>query len=82
MFVFDFVLGEMLDQMLDWLYGQLLGFLSNFFVMMGNMGVELFAVPWIQSVVLFFTYLAWSLYVVGIIVAVNSTRQLLHTVVK
>ena len=37
---------------------------------MGNMGVELFEMSWVQSIVLFFSYLAWALYVVGLVVAV------------
>ena len=27
---------------MDWVYGQAIGFLGNFFALMGNMGVELF----------------------------------------
>ena len=34
------------------------------------MGVELFEMSWVQSIVLFFLYLAWTLYVVGLVVAV------------
>lgn len=34
------------------------------------MGVELFEMSWVQSIVLFFSYLAWALYVVGLVVAV------------
>ena len=31
-----------------------MGFLGNFFAEMGNMGVELFELSWVQSIVLFF----------------------------
>lgn len=58
-----------MDQVLDWIYGQLVGFLSDFFAQMGNMGVELFDMPWVQSIVLFFSYLGWALYVVGLVVS-------------
>ena len=34
------------------------------------MGVELFEMSWVQSIVLFFSYLAWALYGVGLVVAV------------
>ena len=37
---------------------------------MGNMGADLFAMSWVQSIVLFFSYLAWALYVTGLVVAV------------
>lgn len=59
----------MLGQIIDWMYGQAIGFLGDFFGQMGNMGVELFDMSWVQSIVLFFSYLAWTLYVVGLVVA-------------
>ena len=31
-----------MDNLIDWFYGQVVGFLGNFFSVMGNMGVELF----------------------------------------
>ena len=37
---------------------------------MGNMGADLFEMAWVQSIVLFFSYLAWALYVTGLVVAV------------
>ena len=58
MFIWDFIAGEVLDQIIDWIYGQVMGFLGNFFAEMGNMGVELFEMSWVQSIVLFFSYLA------------------------
>lgn len=73
MFIWDFVLGTVMDQFLDWLYGQLIGFLGNFFSQMGNMGAELFDMSWVQSIVLFFSYLAWALYGTGLVVAAFET---------
>ena len=61
MFIWDFVLGDIMDQVIDWVYAQLVGFFGNFFSQMGNMGVELFEMSWVQSIVLFFSYLAWAL---------------------
>ncbi len=54
MFIWDFVLGTVMDQIIEWLYGQVVGFLADFFAQMGNMGVELFEMSWVQSIVLFF----------------------------
>ena len=48
----------------------MIGFLGSFFASMGNMGAELFDMSWVQSIVLFFNYLAWALYAVGLVVAV------------
>lgn len=69
MFIWDFVASTVLDDIIDWIYSQIIGFLGNFFAEMGNMGVELFTMSWVQSVVLFFSYLAWSLYGIGLVVA-------------
>lgn len=69
MFIWDFVADKILGQIVDWFYGQVVGFLGNFFAEMGNMGVELFEMSWVQSIVLFFSYLAWALYGTGLVAA-------------
>ncbi len=69
MFIWDFVADTVLGQIVDWIYGQIVGFLGDFFMQMGNMGADLFDMPWVQSIVLFFSYLAWALYGVGLVVA-------------
>ena len=58
---------------MDWVYKQIVGFLANFFAEMGNMGAELFTMDWVQSIVLFFSYLAWALYGTGLVVACFET---------
>mgnify|MGYP000027063847 FL=1 len=58
---------------MDWFYGQIVGFLGNFFAEMGSMGAELFDMSWVQSVVLFFSYLGWTLYAVGLVVSCFET---------
>ena len=57
-----------MDNLIDWFYGQLVGFLGNFFAEMGSMGVELFELEWVQAVVLFFSRLAWALFAVSLVV--------------
>ena len=54
--------------MVDWFYGQIVGFLGNFFALMGNMGVELFELEWVSAIVLFFSRLAWALFTVSVVV--------------
>jgi hypothetical protein len=73
LFIWDFLLGDVMDQVIDWFYGQVVGFLGDFFAQMGNMGVELFGMSWVQSIVLFFSYLAWALYGVGLVVSAFET---------
>lgn len=73
MFIWDFIMGDVMDQFIDWLYGQAVGFLGEFFSRMGGMGIELFEMGWVQSIILFFSYLAWALFVVGLVVSVFET---------
>ena len=69
MFIWDFVADTVLGQIIDWIYGQVVGFLGDFFMQMGNMGADLFELFWVQAIVLFFSYLAWALYITGLVVA-------------
>ncbi|MGE4273239.1 conjugal transfer protein TrbL family protein [Dehalobacter restrictus] len=69
MFIWDFVADTVLGQIVDWFYGQVIGFLGNFFAEMGSMGADLFEMSWVQSIILFFVYLAWALYVTGLVVS-------------
>ncbi|GHU80333.1 hypothetical protein FACS1894191_5410 [Clostridia bacterium] len=69
MFIWDFLAAIVLDQIMDWLYAKVVGFLGDFFALMGQMGAELFDLPWVEAVTLFFSNFAWALYVTGIVVA-------------
>ncbi|WP_088224624.1 conjugal transfer protein TrbL family protein [Desulfosporosinus sp. FKB] len=69
MFIWNFVADTVLGQIVDWIYGQIIGFLGNFFAAMGNMGADLFEMNWVKSIVLFFVYLAWALYGTGLVVS-------------
>ena len=53
---------------MDWIYGQIVGFLGNFFALMGHMGVELFELDWVNAIVLFFSRLGWALFAVSVVV--------------
>ena len=68
MFIWDFVAATIMDNLIDWFYGQVVGFLGNFFSAMGNMGVELFELEWVQTIVLFFSQLGWALFGVSLVV--------------
>ena len=60
----------MLDDIIDWIYSQIIGFLGNFFSEMGNMGADIFALDWVQATIKLFTLFGWSLFVAGLVVAV------------
>lgn len=68
MFIWNFVAATVLDNILDWIYAKIVGFLANFFAQMGGMGIEVFDLPWVQGVVGFFTKLGWALYAVSLVV--------------
>lgn len=70
MFIWDFVAETVFNQMLSWLQSTLVGFLSEFFGQMNNMGAEIFEYDWVQAIVLFFERLGWTLFIVGFILAV------------
>jgi hypothetical protein len=70
LFIWDFVASTVLNSIIDWVYDQVIGFLGNFFAVMGNMGVELFELEWVQYVVQFFNQLGWALFSVSLVVCV------------
>jgi len=70
LFIWDFVASTVMDAIIDWVYDQIIGFLGNFFSAMGNMGVELFELEWVQYVVQFFNQLGWALFSVSLVVCV------------
>lgn len=70
MFIWDFAIDVVLGQLMDWIYGQIVGFLGSFFSSIGGMGAELFEMTWVQAVVQFFYQLGWVLYAVGLVMAV------------
>ena len=59
-----------MESILDWFYSQMVGFLGAFFAQMGNMGVELFDLSWVWSVVRFFSQLGWALFAVSLFTTV------------
>lgn len=75
MFIFDFIVGTILDQVLDWLYGCVVSFFGDLFALMNGMGTELFQLRHVKALILFFAKLGWALYVVGIITCVFETAM-------
>ena len=58
-----------MDNLIEWFYGQMVGFLGNFFAVMGNMDVELFELDWVKAIVLLFSQLGWALFGISIVVS-------------
>lgn len=58
-----------MDELANWFYGQAVGFLGNFFAVMGQGSVDLFGLGWVQAVVRFFEQLGWALFGVSLVVS-------------
>ncbi|MCL2838107.1 MAG: DUF6045 family protein [Oscillospiraceae bacterium] len=70
MFLFDWIAGNVMQEILNWFFARIFEFLSTFFSYINYMGAEIFDLPWIQTVTTFFSYFGWALFGVGMIVAI------------
>jgi hypothetical protein len=73
LFIWDFLFGNLMEDIMQWCYEQAVGFFGNFFSSMGMMGADLFDIEAVQAIVLFFRYLGWALFVIGLVVAAFET---------
>lgn len=69
LFIFDFAAEDIMDAVLSWIYQKIIGLFGDFFAAMNTMGIDLFAQPWVNQIVKLFSNIGWSLFVVGVIVA-------------
>lgn len=58
------------DSILQWMYEIIYGAVADFFTMMGNMGADIFDLPWIKETIRLFTMFGWTLFVAGLVVAI------------
>jgi len=58
------------DLMLKWFYTAIYKAIAEFFTKMGEMGAEIFELPWVAAVVKLFSQFGWALFAVGMVVAV------------
>ncbi len=58
------------DSMLQWMYEIIYGAVADFFTMMGNMGADIFGLPWVKATIRLFSLFGWSLFLVGMVVAI------------
>ena len=61
------------DIFFKWIYEKIFRAIADFFTVIGNMGIELFDLPWIQAIIRLFHYFGWALFAAGLIVAVFDT---------
>ena len=55
---------------MQWLYEAFYSAIGELFADINDLGVEIFDLSWVQAVVSLFTMLGWSLFVIGVVVAV------------
>lgn len=58
------------DLMLRWFYTAIYSAIADFFTTMGEMGAQIFDLPWVDAVVKLFSQFGWALFAVGMIVAI------------
>jgi len=58
------------DLMLKWFYTAIYKAIAEFFTMMGEMGAQIFELPWVAAVVKLFSQFGWALFAVGMVVAI------------
>ena len=56
--------------MIQWLYETIYTAVGEMFADINNLGIEIFDLSWVQAVVRLFTLLGWTLFAVGVVVAV------------
>lgn len=64
------VSGTIWDVYLRWIYTAVYGAVAEFFTSIGNMGVEIFELSWVQAALKLFALVGWALFVAGLVVAV------------
>lgn len=73
MFIWDFIVESLLEEVFKWIHSQIVIFLTEIFGAINMMGAELFDLVWIRAILLFFNYIAWAMFAVGLVIAVFET---------
>ena len=64
------IVNSVWNALVQWLYEAFYSAIGELFADINDLGVEIFDLSWVQAVVSLFTMLGWSLFVVGVVVAV------------
>lgn len=68
--MWDIVSDSIWEVYLKWIYEAIYGAIADFFTLIGNMGTDIFDLPWVQAFLKLFNLFGWSLFVSGLVVAV------------
>lgn len=68
--LWETISGSIWEVFLQWIYEAVYGAIADFFTLMGNMGIDLFALNWVQACLRLFSMFGWALFVAGLVVAI------------
>ena len=77
--VWEVISSTIWDVFLSWIYKAFFDAISDFFTMMGNLGVGMFDLAWVQAVIKLFSLFGWALFVVGLVVCIFDVAIEQHT---
>ncbi len=69
-FLGEEITNAIFDSILQWMYEIIYGAVADFFTMMGNMGADIFNLPWVKATIRLFSLFGWSLFLAGMAVAI------------
>lgn len=68
--MWDIVSDSIWEVYLKWIYEAIYGAIADFFTLIGNMGMDIFDLPWVQAFLKLFNMFGWALFISGLVVAV------------
>lgn len=68
--LWETISGSIWEVFLQWIYEAVYGAIADFFTLMGDMGIDLFALNWVQACLRLFSMFGWALFVAGLVVAI------------
>lgn len=66
----DAIATAIFDTFLNWIYEKIYNAIADFFTLMGELGAQIFDLPWIQAFIRLFYLFGWALFVTGTVVAI------------
>ena len=68
--LWEMISNSIWEVFLRWIYQAIYTAIADFFTRMGQMGIDLFDLPWVQACLKLFNLFGWSLFIVGLVVAI------------
>ena len=68
--LWETISGSIWEVFIQWIYEAVYGAIADFFTLMGDMGIDLFALNWVQACLRLFNMFGWALFVAGLVVAI------------